>query len=120
MKHSEAVALLKGRSTKTVGNNTILRALPSGDVAVELHGTAVVTIHADGTYTLRSGGWHTNTTRARMMEFSPASLFLRGGALWFSRGTLFRDGVKINSDGAPLDAAGNVVPYPLEAVQTAR
>ena len=36
-----------------------------------LHGTTVVTIHTDGTYTLRSGGYRTPTTMDRIQRYSP-------------------------------------------------
>jgi hypothetical protein len=43
----------------------------NGDVGIILHATEVVTIHADGTYTLRSGGWRTLTTKDRMNTYCP-------------------------------------------------
>jgi hypothetical protein len=71
--HSEAAALVKrGRNgRKKLKNNTYL--YPRGeDYAVRLHYTDVVTIHADGTYTLNSGGWDTPTTKDRINAYSPA------------------------------------------------
>jgi hypothetical protein len=56
---------------RKLGNNTYLESAGS-DYAVRLHGTSVVIIHADGTYTLNTGGWGTVTTKARINEYGPA------------------------------------------------
>lgn len=74
MTHAKAVEMVRGKTNKTerkVGNNTYARILPDGSVAIRLHATDVVTIHADGTYTLRSGGWRTVTTKDRMNKYCP-------------------------------------------------
>src|SRR5262249_27597834 len=59
-------------------NNT--RLIRCGDdYAVVLHSTAVVTIHQDGTYTLRTGGWRTVTTKDRINKYSPARVYSTNG-----------------------------------------
>src|SRR3989442_1552395 len=64
MNYQQAAELLASARNKDNGkpleNNTRLIAM-GNDFAVVLHSTAVVTIHADGTYTLRAGGWRTVT-----------------------------------------------------------
>lgn len=42
--------------------------LSDSEIALTYHRTAVVTIHAEGTITLNSGGWATVTTKRRMNE----------------------------------------------------
>lgn len=60
----QACELLGGRNRRKVGHNTYLLSRGE-DVAVRYHNTDVVTFHADGTATLRNGGWNTLTTRKR-------------------------------------------------------
>lgn len=74
MTHEAAVRLVKGktnRSERKIGNNTRGVIHANGDVGIILHRTEVVTIHADGTYTLRSGGWRTVTTKDRINKYCP-------------------------------------------------
>jgi hypothetical protein len=64
---------------KPVQNNTRMFEHEDGSFGVVLHGTEVVLIHPDHTYTLRSGGYHTVTTSDRIRRWSPAKLFsIRG------------------------------------------
>lgn len=67
--------------TRKLGNNTYL--LPAGPdaYAVHFHATDVVTVHRDGTYTLRTGGWDTITTKARINDYSPARVYSERGVL---------------------------------------
>lgn len=48
---------------------------PVGGFGVVLHSTEVVTIYADGTYRVSTGGWDTNTTWDRIRSYCP----LKGG-----------------------------------------
>src|SRR3954465_4795299 len=61
---------------KPLANNTRLYQSGEGDereFRVVLHGTTVVTIHPDDTYTLRNGGWTSPTTLDRIRRFAPVS-----------------------------------------------
>jgi hypothetical protein len=74
MTHAQAVKMVRGKTNKTsrkIGNNTLGVIHENGDVGIILHRTEVVTIHADGTYTLRSGGWRTVTTKDRINTYCP-------------------------------------------------
>lgn len=70
--YENARALLNGRESEKIDNNTYARldvtdvdnAQPS--VVIKLHATDIVTVMADGTITLDSGGWRTPTTKDRM------------------------------------------------------
>lgn len=117
--HHEAAALLaKKRGDKSrakLCNNTYLIALDNGDFAVRLHRTNVVTIHADGTYTLRNGGWQTVTTKDRINGYSPARLYQEknewwvhipgAGAYWSdtTQRAEYSDGMRVDALGHPLD-----------------
>jgi hypothetical protein len=74
MTHSEAVKMVNGktgRQSRKIGNNTYAEIMPDGSVGVMLHSTYVVTIHEDNTYTLRTGGWYTPTTKDRINQYIP-------------------------------------------------
>lgn len=110
LSYSECAGLLQGRNreSRKVANNTYLHRGYNSDAyfAVVLHGTTVVRVNADGTYTLNSGGYRTVTTKERINCFSPACLFQKDWA-WYVRcdptrwqdRVPFRDGMRVNSDG---------------------
>lgn len=76
----------------------IVRRGPS--IAVQYHTTDVVTLHPDGSVTLKSGGWQSVTTKKRMNDFSSAYVFQDKG-VWYARthrGTRipYYDGMRIS------------------------
>ena len=64
-----------------IGHNTYLHEAGNGDIAVKFHWTDVITLHADGTYTLNTGGWGTVTTMRRLHEYGPARIYSEKGRL---------------------------------------
>ena len=81
--YREADDFLDGRESRRIAHNTYVERRPSGDIAVRLHRTDVVTYAHDapGVLYLRADGWVTVTTADRMNEFTP-------------------DGVRVNRHGA--------------------
>ena len=91
--HESAQAMMRTarNGVRKLANNTYLHAVTGapdregnsygkpGDYVVRYHGTDVVTIHADGTFTLNSGGWYTYTTKDRISRFSPARIWSERG-----------------------------------------
>ncbi len=73
-------------------------------VDVRYHDTAVVTIHPDGCFTLRTGGWYTATTKRRIRDYSPAALSTAddGATIW-PHGIEFREGMTVDSSGRDVD-----------------
>lgn len=49
-------------------NNTRIVRHPDGSRGVFLYQTEIVTVRPDGSVRLRTGGWKTSTTRARMNQ----------------------------------------------------
>ena len=95
------------------GSATSLERRSNDTIAVRYHETDVVTYHRDGGVVLDSGGWTTHTTKARMTEYSPVSIFQRNG-LWYiqaCRGEglplLFADGVTVK-DGRVSGDGGDI------------
>lgn len=78
MNYDAAVKMVRGKRNsdrRKVGNNTYAEILNDTTVAIKLHNTYVVKIHADGTYTLNSGGWQTATTKDRINQYSPVRVY---------------------------------------------
>jgi hypothetical protein len=109
MTHADAVRMVRGKTNKTsrkIGNNTYGIIHDNGDVGIVLHSTEVVTIHADGTYTLRSGGWRTVTTKDRINTYCPYRVTQRKGewsvSYWnghsHSDSIEFEDGMCVSHD----------------------
>lgn len=57
--------------------------------AVRLHGTDVVGIHPDGTFTISTGGWDTNTTWNRIYSYAPHIKQLYDRKLFEEHGRMF-------------------------------
>jgi len=64
---------LQGRckDSRKLANNTYAQRRFSGQIAVRLHATDILTFHSDGQIDLNTGGWDTVTTRSRMNDFIP-------------------------------------------------
>ena len=55
----------------------------SGDcIAVRLYSTDVVSIYRVGLWSIHPGGYHTLSTKRRILKYSPASVVMRHGGLW--------------------------------------
>lgn len=83
---SEAEALMRRSRSgrRRLGNNTYLYPRGSDSFAVRYHYTDIITIHADGTFTLNTGGWYTTTTKQRINDYGPARVYSEHGvwAVW--------------------------------------
>lgn len=112
------------RDGKPLQNNTRLYQRGS-DYAVRLHSTDVVTIHSDGTFSIRTGGWHTQTTSQRIRAYSPAQVGCHKGEYYLYVPPLmvpsddpsdygskvaregyrvpFEEGIRIDCYGVPVD-----------------
>lgn len=64
----------EGRNSKKLERNTYAEKRDNGVVAVRLHQTDIILVHADGNVRITSGGWKTKTTRERL------NAYLRGYA----------------------------------------
>jgi len=84
LSYSDAQAMMDTPAGRRNGyrkleNHTYLWPTRDGSYAVRLHATDVVTIHADGTFTLDTGGWYTVTTKDRINRYSPARVYSERG-----------------------------------------
>jgi hypothetical protein len=106
--HNEAAKLLATarsiRAGKPLANNTrlIKSEIEPEAFGVKLHDTEVVTIHADGTYSARTGGWRTYTTKDRINNYSPARVSQMNGVWYVTTSKfscLFEEDVRVTADG---------------------
>lgn len=92
---------------KPLENNTRLFKR-SDDYAVQLHQTDVVTIHKDGTYTLRTDSWQTLTTKDRINKYAPVTVYQHQG-IWYLNSSgwnleeslMFEEGMRVDPKKAP-------------------
>lgn len=85
MNKRQMLATLDAQPEKSrmAARNTLDYTMPDGERRIRLHGTDVVTFHADGGFTLDTGGWNTMTTRDRMNGWLPAgyTVYTRQGQI---------------------------------------
>lgn len=98
---------LKGKPERKIGHNTTLRYDHFDTVvAVRLHWTDIVKVYPTNAVELRTGGYHTVTTKERINQFLPPGVAVvqRRGE-WFveSRRTdqrvPFFEGITVRDDG---------------------
>lgn len=104
MTFHEAAAILGKKNEKKIGNNTHLVRRGPDAIAVRLHKTDVVTLHASGKYTLTSGGWRSSTTKARINKYAPVRVYQENFG-WFIGAVPFFDGIEVSATGTILNAA---------------
>lgn len=90
-------------------SNTWLVRLDERRIAVRLYKMNVVVIHANGDYTLASGGERTKTTKARINKYSPVRIYQERFAWYVDGGVIkgvpFFDGMIVDSRGLFMNAA---------------
>lgn len=98
MTHTEMTKLVLGkrnRGERKLGNNTYGYIELDGSVSVELHGTKVLRFFPNGLVMLNSGGYRTSTTKKRINQYSPVSIYQKNFE-WFLRdGTPFEDKILV-------------------------
>jgi len=99
MNYLEAVTMVRGKTnknTRKVGNNTYAEIEYDKSVSIRLHGTTVVRFYPNGLVKLNSGGYHTHTTKKRINQYSPVSVYQKNFE-WFLRdGTPFEDNMLVS------------------------
>ena len=86
--YAEATELLGKRDSLKLGHNTYLQRRGDDRIAVLYHRTDVVT-YEPGRFMLNTGGWQTVTTKQRINDCSPASVYQRKGDWYFGDDTPF-------------------------------
>jgi len=83
---AQALAVLNGKLSVRLGNNTYLESFTDGTqtdlIAVRLHSTRIVQFWADGRITLHTGGWQTVTTKDRINKFITGRVYQKDYA-WY-------------------------------------
>lgn len=94
------IELLKGKDRRNIPSirSTSVYRKPDGSVALCYHQTEVLIEDQDG-WTVNSGGWKTPTTKARLNDYLPLSIYQRNGIWYWKDGTMFTDGDRVTFDG---------------------
>jgi hypothetical protein len=108
MTHVEATELFATAKNKEAGkplDGRKTRLHKRGDdYAIRYHDTDVVTICADGTYLLDTGGYNTVTTRSRMNDYTPSMVCTREQII-YARGVPFEQKITLDSSGRAINQA---------------
>ncbi len=123
---THALSLLNGRKTRKLASNTYARTLENGAVAVKLHATDILTFNPDGTVTVNSGGYKSNTTKARVNALLPSGFprLYQSKGVW-NWAAPYREGkpfatVSTYQDGDTFGARGKLRPSPGKTKEAAR
>lgn len=91
-------AKLGSRESRKLANNTYAKR--RGDhIAIMLHATDILKYWPDGRIEVQTGGWKSSTTKARINDYAPMSLFQRKGQWFWRNGMPFTDGDTFNAAG---------------------
>jgi hypothetical protein len=75
--HKDGQRLMQSARNRAAGkplaNNTRMFDHTDGSFGIVFHNTEIVTIHPNGTYTLRNGGWNSPTTIERIRSYAPVT-----------------------------------------------
>ena len=94
--YADAATYLGNKTDRPAGyKNSRVRRIDADTIGIVLHHTYVVTYYADGRIVLRTGGWHTTTTKARINEFSPARVH-QANFQWFANDIEFTEGMEVS------------------------
>lgn len=104
IKYEDLKKTLKGKGERRIGNNTVLRTLSNGDIAIRYHYTDIFVMNVLNNMRIYTGGWDTVTTIQRLNYLLPRNvrIFKKKGELLISgsNGTFpFKDGMLITQNG---------------------
>lgn len=83
MTYNEATNKIGNRDSKKIGNNTYLVRRENGDLAVRLHNTDILTFRANGDVVVKTDGWTSVTTKARINEHLPMRGIFQKANVWY-------------------------------------
>lgn len=106
--YGKAQAVLNGRNSRVIGNNTYLEKHGNGDITIRHWSTNIITFKPDGSIVINLNGYTTSTTKARIRTY------LNCIKIWTRKGEdiitdrsgcdyYYYDGIVINADGS-IDA----------------
>lgn len=99
MTYEQAERMLGKRSSKRLEHETYLVRRGPSTIAVRYHWTDVVTLHADGSRSFATGGYHSVTTKKRMNDYGGVRVSQKDWA-WTLNGVSFWEGMTVRADGS--------------------
>lgn len=107
MDYIKADSLLTGRNrdSRKLANNTYLVRKGEGQIAIRLHATDILTLREDGGIEVRTGGWQTPTTKARLNDYLPseARIYQDKGTWFWRNGVPFSEGDIVRVSGETVE-----------------
>lgn len=103
--YSDANGYLGSKESATVNYNTTLIRRGPDRIAIQLYATDIVTLFADGSVKLRTGGYYTATTKERMNLYTPFHRISTVSGEWVVSSCdggpehMFEDGMTIDAEG---------------------
>lgn len=89
-------------SGKPIATATRLVKIDNDSYGIRYHATVVVTISRNGSYKLNSGGYRTKTTKLRINDWSPATVYQKDCKWYLADGRPFTDGMTVDSNGREI------------------
>lgn len=97
-------------SLRRIEDNTYAVRGNSGQIAVRYYSTDIVTFWQDGRIILNSGGFRTATTKRRICEYSPATVYQRDFTWYVMQDSTWNAPIPFH-DGMDVSGSRNVPPH---------
>lgn len=104
LKTYDDAARIAATRKRKIDNNTYL-VVHSNAYALKLHDTEIVQYWPDRSIELYAGGWRTPTTKARMNDYTPASIWQGDGlwtCQWMGKSYPYADHMRLYPDGTVM------------------
>lgn len=89
--------------SKIIANNTLEIDFQNGIKAIRLHNTNIITFQKNGNIILNSGGWRTLTTKDRLNQYTPFTIFSVKGIWYISKNGYEKKGAVVFYDRITFD-----------------
>lgn len=93
----DILKLFPGSLTSKVIENNTFELTFEDCIKIVFHKTAIIT-EQNGIFTLNTDGWMTKTTKERLNNYSPVTIWQKN-SIWYIGKELFYDGIQVNYKG---------------------
>ena len=93
--YKQAEEKLNAKSKIKLCHETWLEYVDTNCIGIRYHKTYVVKMYPDGTYELNNGGYLTKTTKERINEYAPISLYQKNFCWYYGNGQEFSNGMVV-------------------------
>lgn len=114
--YSSLSRFIGDKSSKILGNNTVVRRIDADTVAIKYHNTDILTISQDDTIKINTNGYETVTTKDRLNQF----LRCKGFYIFQKKGVWYisdRKDTAAYFDGMRISSSGNLITADTRAIK---